>query len=787
MIFVNPETLEFHLQTAATSYIFKVAETGHLINLHYGKKIRHQNNLSALDQRFNIKLGSTTAYSQDDERLTLETLRLEAPCYGKGDYRTPQLHIQYQNGSRTTDLLYQSHSISATKVMPSGLPGTHSPQECESGITLSLTMSDPVTNTTLVLHYSVFEQANVIARSAEVINNSDQPVQVDKALSSCVDFSHCDFELLHLHGKWTREAQISREPLRKGLFTMDSKKGGSGVNHNPFLCLARPDCGELSGECYGFALLYSGNHECSVEVSPYNLTRVMLGVSSFDFSWQLGPQETLMLPEVVMTYSHTGLNGMSQQMHQLVNRHLIAPQWQGHPRPVQVNNWEATYFDFDAAKLLAIGKKAKELGIELFVLDDGWFGKRDDETSSLGDYFDNPKLSGGVAKLSKKIKAMGLQFGIWVEPEMVSPDSELYRQHPDWAIQLPDRAPSLGRNQLVLDMSNQAVIDYLFEQLSDLFSRAQVDYVKWDHNRNFSDIYSQHLNSTQQSEFAHRYTLGLYQLLERLTQAYPNILFESCSSGGNRFDLGMLAYMPQTWTSDNTDALERMSIQYGTSLLYPQSSMSAHVAGRPSHQVLRNTPIETRFNVAAFGNLGYQLDITKLTPFESKAVKAQIAFYKQHRDLLQYGRLYRLQSPFEHNQMLWVVVNDDASEALLGYYQKQQESNGCLETPRLPMLNPDMQYQINSRTQFVNIRQFGALVNENLPVNIKDRGILHGIIANHYMHQLPAEDYQLYGDQLDAFGLPLKAQFAGTEMTDKVRFIGDCGSRLYHIREIATP
>jgi alpha-galactosidase len=421
-----------------------------------------------------------------------------------------------------------------------------------------------------------------------------------------------------------------------------------------------------------------------------------------------------------------------------------------------VNNWEATYFDFDYDKLDAIAQKAKSIGVELFVLDDGWFGKRDDDTTSLGDYFDNPKLVGGIARISETVKDNGLKFGIWVEPEMVSPDSELFRAHPEWAITHPERTPSLGRNQLVLDMANPEVIDYLFEKLSDVFSRARVDYVKWDHNRNFSDSYAHSLSAKEQASFNHRYVLGLYDLLTRLTKTFPNILFESCSSGGNRFDLGMLSYMPQTWTSDNTDAIERLNIQHGTSLCYPLSAMSAHLAAKPSHQVLRRTPLETRFNVAAFGNFGYQLDITQLTEQETQAVVEQIAFYKQHRQLLQFGRFYRLSSPFEGNITTWLVVNDDGSEALLGYYQKLQQSSGELETIKLPALNPELAFTIRSRAQYQEeIETTGTLVNSEL--------------------------YQLYGDQLASVGLPLNNQFMGVELTKHTRHIGDFGSRIYHI------
>lgn len=781
MIHVNPDALEFHIQTQQSSYVIKVIETDHLVNLHFGKRIEHRNDLSSLDRRFNIALGSTTAYSKDSGNLTLETMRLEAPVYGKGDYRTPMLHLEYEDGSRTSDFVFDRYELSESKPELSGLPQSFG--NAETSASLTVVLKEPVKKLELHLHYSAYHDANVITRSCELKNLSEQTIVIDQALSACIDFIDDDFELLHLNGKWINEAQLVRQPVTKGVFQIDSKKGVSGANHNPFLCLARPGCSELMGECYGLGLVYSGNHQCSVEVSPHNLTRAMLGINPFDFRWPLAAGESFAMPEVALTYSDDGLNGMSQSFHAFVQNHLTNSYWAKRERPVQVNNWEATYFDFNQSKLLKLAKKARSLGVEMFVLDDGWFGARNSDETSLGDFFENvKKLPGGLAGLSKKIRSIGLEFGIWVEPEMISVDSELYRKHPEWAVQLPDRNPSFGRNQLVLDMANPEVVDYLFEQLCDVFSKAEVSYVKWDHNRNFSDIYSSYLAREQQGAFAHRYVLGLYQLLDRLTKAFPEILFESCSSGGNRFDLGMLRYMPQTWTSDNTDAVERMSIQYGTSMLYPPSSMSAHVSGRPSHQVLRNTPIETRFNVAAFGLLGYQLDLTKLTSFESKAVVAQIEFYKEHRKLLQFGRFYRLESPFESNRVLWIVVSEDGREAMLGYYQKLQQSNGPLEVVRLPMLNDDDCYEINSRDQFCNIRVFGDLVNEQLPVDIKDRGVIHGVLANHYMHQLPKESFKLYGDQISAAGLPLKAQFAGTEMTDEVRYIGDFGSRLYYFK-----
>ncbi|GMQ49539.1 alpha-galactosidase [Vibrio sp. 10N] len=752
MISINDQGLEFHLQTKRSSYLIKVTSTGHLIHLHYGDRLTHRPHFDALEHLYQGKLGSSTDYA-DVPGQTLNTFRLEVPTFGKGDYRSPLLHVEYADGSRVTDLHYQSHQLLNSKPELKGLPSSSAEPDSQH---LVVTLVDPVTKLEVDVHYSVFSQSDVITRHLVVRNQANQPVQLLRALSSCVDFADESWDLIHLQGKWIKEAQIARQGLEKGTVQIDSKKGVSSANHNPFIALARKETNEHLGACYGFGLMYSGNHLSVAEVSPYNQTRVMTGINDFDFRWELESGARFTTPEIALTYSASGLNRMSQQMHQFINLHVISEQWRGVERPIQVNNWEATYFDFDYDKLDAIAQKAKSIGVELFVLDDGWFGKRDDDTTSLGDYFDNPKLVGGIARISETVKEYGLKFGIWVEPEMVSPDSELFRAHPEWAIAHPERTPSLGRNQLVLDMANPEVIDYLFEKLSDVFTRAKVDYVKWDHNRNFSDSYAHSLSEKEQASFNHRYVLGLYDLLSRLTKAFPNILFESCSSGGNRFDLGMLNYMPQTWTSDNTDAIERLNIQHGTSLCYPLSSMSAHVAAKPSHQVLRRTPLETRFNVAAFGNFGYQLDITQLTEQETQAVVEQIAFYKQHRQLLQFGRFYRLSSPFEGNITTWLVVNDEGSEALLGYYQKLQQSSGELETIKLPALNPELAFTVRSRAQYSEeIETTDTLVNSEL--------------------------YQLYGDQLASVGLPLNNQFMGVEITERTRHIGDFGSRIYHI------
>jgi alpha-galactosidase len=589
--------------------------------------------------------------------------------------------------------------------------------------------------------------------------------------------------LLTLDGAWIRERHLHSRPLVFGTVRIDSKKGVSSADHNPFFALRRKHTDELVGECFGFSLVYSGNFEASAEVSPHSLLRVLMGINSFDFEWQLGPMETFVTPEAILTFSNAGLSGMSQNFHRLINRHIIDPAWQEKDRPILLNNWEATGFDFKEAKLLRLARTAKKLGIELFVLDDGWFGKRDDDTTSLGDWIPNlRKLPSGLRGLAAKIHRLGLQFGIWVEPEMISEDSDLYRTHPDWVIRLPDRVPSKGRNQLILDLTRSEVRDHLFEALSSVFAEGQVQYCKWDMNRNFSDMYSLPLGPERQGEFFHRYVLGLYSLLTRLKRRFPEILFESCASGGNRFDLGMLYYMPQTWTSDDTDGIERLFIQYGTSLVYPLSTMGAHVSAVPNMQTIRNTPLETRFNTAMFGLLGYELDLTRCNPFEKKVIRRQVAFYKEHRHLLQFGRFTRMISPFSENDCLWMVSSPQGDEALVGVYQILSKPNGPMQKIPVPGLNPTLVFRIRNRSQYFNLRTFGDLIRHALPIRLRADGTLFNLLANRYLMAAETEDLQVTGDLLPTFGFVPKQPFIGTGYNDRVRLMGDFGSRIYHLR-----
>ncbi|HAK46356.1 MAG TPA: alpha-galactosidase [Spirochaeta sp.] len=772
---------DFHLGTENTSYILRVLESGHIVCLYYGRKIRPKDSYDSLYQSFNLQAGSSTSYSFETGHFNLDSICLEAAGYGKGDYREPSIELTLADGSRICDFLYKSHKLYEGENKLEELPCAF--MNHDDVETLEILLEDSVAGVELVLAYTVYAERDVITRSAKLINKSDKSVYVEKLMSFNIDFPESDFELISLDGKWIRERHINTRKLTEGSFFIDSKKGVSSANHNPFLCIKRPSTDENQGDCYGFSLLYSGNHLGLVEVNPHSFTRIQMGINPFDFNWLLEPRKAFQSPEAVLTFSAGGLNGMSANLHSLVNNNIVNPVWQNKERPVLINNWEATYFDFDEKKLIKLAEEAVKLGIELFVLDDGWFGSRNDDHSSLGDWFeDKKKLPGGLERLSKKIHNMGLQFGLWVEPEMTNTDSELYRAHPDWVIKTPGRPASEGRHQLMLDLANPDVVEFLYETFSSLFRRIDLQYIKWDHNRNISDLYSNALPVERQKEQAHRYVLGLYSLLERLKNEFPEILFESCASGGNRYDLGMLYYMPQTWTSDDTDANERISIQYGTSVVYPPSTMGAHVSAAPSLQVLRNTPLETRFNVAAFGLLGYQLDLTKLSNFDRKAIKQQVEFYKKHRKLFQFGKFYRLSSPFESNNPMWIVVSENGGEAMLGYYQTLQKPNPGMEQLHVRGLNPDILYHLETRPQYFNIKAFGDLVNHVSPVRLKADGVIHTVVSNNYMFETEIEKIDAYGDELMYAGFRPNQQFMGSGYSEETRLMGDFGSRIYYIK-----
>ena len=681
----------FNLSTSKTSYVLKVLDSNHVAHVYWGKKIKAKN----LDYVLRSKnWGSFLTNTDNIDDFMLEMTPQEYPGYGSTDLRTPAVELQFSDGTSATDFRYESHNIYVGKNKLNNLPATYVEDENEA-MTLELTLVDSLKNVKLILSYSVFEEFDAITRSVKIINESNEDVNINRVLSANVDFRDSDYELLQLSGAWARERHIIRKEIRSGSQSIDSRRGSSSHAQNPFMALVRKDTTEQHGEVYGFSLIYSGNFLANVEVDMYENARVQIGINPFDFTWLLKSKEEFTAPEAVLVYSNEGLTGMSHIYNCLYGKRLCKGKYRDEVRPILINNWEATYFDFNETKIKEIAREATNLGMELFVLDDGWFGKRDDDNSSLGDWFVNEeKLKGGLNQLATEINEMGLQFGLWFEPEMVSPISELYKEHPDWCIHIPGRNRSEARRQLILDYSREDVCNYIIEKISEVLSSAPISYVKWDMNRNMSEIGSAKLPANRQREVAHRYILGLYKVLEEITTRFPDVLFESCSGGGGRFDPGMLYYMPQTWTSDNTDAIERLKIQFGTSMVYPNASIGCHVSAVPNHQVDRITPIETRGVVAMSGNFGYELDITKLPESEKEIIKEQVKLYKEIRETIQFGKCYRLSSPFENNDIAWMFISKDCEEIIVSFVRTLAKPNSKFISLKLVGLDESLKYEI---------------------------------------------------------------------------------------------
>lgn len=681
----------FNLSTSKTSYVLKVLGSNHVAHVYWGKKIKAKN----LDYVLRSKnWGSFLTNTDNIDDFMLEMTPQEYPGYGSTDLRTPAVELQFSDGTSATDFRYESHNIYAGKNKLNNLPATYVEDENEA-MTLELTLVDSLKNVKLILSYSVFEEFDAITRSVKIINESNEDVNINRVLSANVDFRDSDYELLQLSGAWARERHIIRKEIRSGSQSIGSRRGSSSHAQNPFMALVRKDTTEQHGEVYGFSLIYSGNFLANVEVDMYENARAQIGINPFDFTWLLKSKEEFTAPEAVLVYSNEGLTGMSHIYNCLYGKRLCKGKYRDEVRPILINNWEATYFDFNETKIKEIAREATNLGMELFVLDDGWFGKRDDDNSSLGDWFVNEeKLKGGLNKLATEINEMGLQFGLWFEPEMVSPISELYKEHPDWCIHIPGRNRSEARRQLILDYSREDVCNYIIEKISEVLSSAPISYVKWDMNRNMSEIGSAKLPANRQREVAHRYILGLYKVLEEITTRFPDVLFESCSGGGGRFDPGMLYYMPQTWTSDNTDAIERLKIQFGTSMVYPNASIGCHVSAVPNHQVDRITPIETRGVVAMSGNFGYELDITKLPESEKEIIKEQVKLYKEIRETIQFGKCYRLSSPFENNDIAWTFISKDCEEIIVSFVRTLAKPNSKFISLKLVGLDESSKYEI---------------------------------------------------------------------------------------------
>ena len=715
-IYINEERQQFHLTNGQISYIFHVMKNGQLGHLYYGQALTDREDFTHF-QTYENTVPYTTHTFADDADFSLETVKQEFPLYGKGDFREAALQIEDDHQIQVSDFSFQGYEIGKGKPKLQGLPVSFA-QETEAE-TLTIRLMDKVTGAEIHLFYTIFENLPILTRSHKIKNGFESTLEIKRLMSLTLDLPDADYELMHLSGAWARERHVKKRKLEQGIQSIASNRGASSHLHNPYLMLKRPAATEHQGEAIGLQFIYSGNFLAQAEVDHFNQTRLSMGIHPGSFQWTLEKGESFQSPEAVLSFSDKGLNGMSQALHDWQRRHLISPGWMKKERPILINNWEATYFDFNEEKLDAFTTEAAKLGIELFVLDDGWFGKRDDDTSSLGDWFvDKRKLPNGIGSLSRTVKQKGLQFGLWFEPEMISPKSELMKERPDWVIGSPGRPQTLGRNQMVLDFSNPEVVDYLYDRMSCLIEEADLDYIKWDMNRNITEPFSQHLRN--QGEFYHRYILGVYDLYERLTTRYPNVLFESCAGGGGRFDLGMMYYAPQAWASDDTDAAERLKIQYGTSLGYPLATIGSHVSAVPNHQTLRETPLKFRGDVAYFGTFGYELDPSQLSEEEKSEVKQQIEFFKKVRKLIAQGTFYRLKSPFEGEETAWMACSANGKQAIIGWYKENYRPNpGHNQTLKLKGLQPEKRYEIEG---FTRLFYGDELMNRGLPLGKEFNG-----------------------------------------------------------------
>jgi len=677
----------FHLRNDQFSYVFRLVNGQFLMHVHFGRR------LSTVQGDILRRFATVPEADFDRNEFRLDRLPQEAPTFGYGDLRDGLLRVRGEDGSDSLNLTYRSYAVGANKPALEGLPSAY--DKTSACKTLSVTLADDRLGLECRLYYTIFDDCDILARHVELTNIGAQKLNIERALSACVDFHQSDYKLLTLSGGWARERHMDWRAIMQGIQGVSSARGASSAQSNPFMALATSNADETCGDVFAFALVYSGNFRADATVDQYGQTRAMIGLNDEGFGWRLTSGETFVTPEAVLCYSSRGLSGMSHAFHTLCRRHIVRGRYRDAERPILLNNWEATYFDFDEEKLLAIAAKAAEIGAELFVLDDGWFGHRDADNCSLGDWVeDTRKLPGGLARLSDAIHGRGLKFGLWFEPEMVSPDSDLYRAHPDWCLHAGEMERLTGRNQLVLDMSRTEVCDYVYHAVADVLTRVKIDYVKWDMNRNFSPAGSAGFPPEAQREVPHRYMLGLYSVLERMVTAFPEVLFESCASGGGRFDLGMLHYMPQTWCSDNTDAHDRCFVQYATSLLFPQSAMGAHISAVPNHQTGRTTGMSTRSDVAMGGTYGFELDVTRLPDAEIAEMKHLLTRVKGVRNTLLYGVFHRLQSPFETNGAAWMVVSEDRREAVVTSVRFRAQVNRTLPCLPLRGLDPHCIYHV---------------------------------------------------------------------------------------------
>ncbi|MBO5552052.1 MAG: alpha-galactosidase [Lachnospiraceae bacterium] len=756
---------DYLLNTLNTSYCFHVMPSGHLEQLYYGRKLFDDDvsdeclcaSYAAMTEKKEFPAGNAISYSKKFINTCLEDVALEISMPGKGDIREHSMVIVNSEGIRTSDPVFVKHEIIQGTVQKPGLPGSHPDASDKSPAeTLAVTLSDEYSDAEITLYYTVFHDKDVITRSVSVKNRGRNELHIEKLMSLCLDLYGKGFRYTDFSGHWTREMHKDSGILNSGAHVICSRTGTSSNRMNPLFIISEEAASEDYGCVYGFNLIYSGNHYESMSVGSFPKTRFMAGIEPESFDYYLEPGETFYSPEAVMTFSDRGFTGMSHNFHRFVTGNIIPERFRDVERPVLLNSWEANYFDFTEESLLELAESAREAGAELFVLDDGWFGKRDDDHSSLGDWrVYTRKLPGGLASLSDKIHSLGMKFGLWVEPEMINEDSELYREHPDYAVKIPGHTHSEGRFQMIIDLTRREVQDNIIEQLKAVFSSCRLEYVKWDMNRIFSDCYSTGLKASEQGGFGHRYVLGLYRVMRELTDAFPDILFEGCASGGNRFDLGILAYFPQIWGSDDTDALERFYTQEGYSYGYPLITVGSHVSDVPNHQTMRCEPLESRFAVACTGAFGYELALNKLPREEFLEICGQISFYKKYRSTLQKGTYYRL------NDEQWMIVSEDRRTALGFCLRRYFIPNDTYQVFKTKGLEDSYIYHVTNRVCGRDASDFGSLM--------KSGGWLEG----------EKEDSLCRGSVLNSCGIRLMQSYCGTGYNERTRVMKDLEARIY--------
>ncbi len=761
----------FQLQTKNTTYAFHVMPTGQLEHLYYGEKTRLHDAAAPGDNKV-VPIGCSVGYEMEQQRVCLEDVNLEFSAPGKGDLREPMLELCFPDGNPVSDFVFSRYELSDGALTLQTLPTAYDPENGQGKEdkvqTLTVTMEDHNYAVDLILTYTVYPDCDVITRSAKLVNHMKEELLIDRLLSLQLDLTGKGYRFSAFRGAWGREMNRVDTVVEAGTYVNQTTSGVTDNRANSFVMVSRPETTEEAGLAIGVHMIYSGNHFQALDVNPYEKSRLLSGIHPRGFQWHLQPGETFEAPEAFMCLSAQGFSRMSRGLHEFIRRHIVRGEWKEKNRPILLNSWEASYFDFTEESLLTLAKTAKKAGMELFVMDDGWFGKRNIDTCSLGDWTENPaKLPGGIAGLAEKVHALGMDFGLWVEPEMVNEDSDLYRAHPDWAVQVPvgeftERASNtkaakrgfltqgIARHQMILDYTRQDVRDYIVEQMSRIFGTAGVNYIKWDMNRYFSDVYSSRLSPKQQTEFSHRYVLGVYDVMKRLTGAFPHILFEGCSSGGNRFDPGILCFMPQIWASDDTDAIERLTIQEGYSYGYPMSCLGAHVSACPNHQTSRVTPLQTRFHVAAFGVLGYEYNLTACTEEELAAIRDQVELYRKWRELFFTGTFYRL----GHGRSTkWACVSKDKKQAVCMMAQGMAVPNVYEERIRMKGLLPEQTYRFTGRD----------LSGED---------------------KVETEEHTLTGAELMTGGINLKQGLSGLGLMDGMRMYPDFASRMYFMEAV---